>query len=103
MSRFSAVVALATAMSAAASLTAPLSFAADMPTAMPSPVEATKARMMSEHLIQCYGVNAIAKNDCAAGSHSCAGQSTMARDPNSFVLLPAGGCAKLDGGTVKPS
>jgi uncharacterized membrane protein len=55
-----------------------------------------------DKLEKCYGINAVAKNDCAAGSHSCAGQATMARDPKSFVLIPAGDCAKIAGGTTKP-
>jgi uncharacterized membrane protein len=50
---------------------------------------------------KCSGINAASKNDCAAGSHSCAGQATMARDPKSFVLLPAGDCTKIAGGTTK--
>ncbi len=50
---------------------------------------------------KCYGINAVAKNDCAAGAHSCAGQATSARDSKSFVLLPAGVCSKIDGGSTK--
>ena len=57
--------------------------------------------MAKEKTEKCYGINAAAKNDCAAGSHSCAGQATMARDPKSFVLLPAGDCSKIAGGTTK--
>jgi uncharacterized membrane protein len=49
---------------------------------------------------KCYGINAVGKNDCAAGAHSCAGQATMARDPQSFVLLPAGVCGKIAGGKM---
>jgi uncharacterized membrane protein len=60
--------------------------------------DASKA-MGKEKLEKCYGINASGKNDCAAGSHSCAGQATMARDPKSFVLVPAGSCAKIAGGT----
>lgn len=60
------------------------------------------ARMQKEHLVRCYGVNAIGRNDCAAGAHSCAGQATIARDPNSFVLLPAGDCQKIAGGSLHP-
>jgi uncharacterized membrane protein len=52
---------------------------------------------------KCYGINASGKNDCAAGAHSCAGQATMARDPKSFVLLPAGACSKIAGGSTKSS
>ena len=41
-----------------------------------------------------------AKNDCAEGAHSCAGQATQARDAKSFVLLPAGDCGKIQGGKL---
>ena len=57
--------------------------------------EANMARAKSGHLVACYGINAVAKNDCAAGAHSCAGQATSARDPKSFVLLPTGDCEKI--------
>ena len=59
------------------------------------------ARAKSGHLVACYGINAAAKNDCAAGAHSCAGQATSARDTKSFVLLPAGDCEKIAGGALK--
>jgi uncharacterized membrane protein len=65
----------------------------------PSPAQSNTA--MKEKLEKCYGINAVAKNDCAAGAHSCAGQATMARDPKSFVLVPAGDCAKIAGGTTQ--
>ncbi len=58
-------------------------------------------RAKKNHLVACYGINAVGRNDCAAGVHSCAGQATMARDPNSFVLVPAGDCEKIDGGKLK--
>jgi uncharacterized membrane protein len=48
-----------------------------------------------------HGINAAGKNDCAEGAHSCAGQSNGARDPKSFVLLPAGDCGKIAGGSTK--
>jgi uncharacterized membrane protein len=48
---------------------------------------------------KCFGVNAVNKNDCHTPGHSCAGQDTMARDPQAFVLVPAGLCAKIDGGS----
>ena len=50
---------------------------------------------------KCYGINALGKNDCAAGAHSCAGQATMARDSKSFVLLPKGACEKIEGGHLE--
>ena len=80
---------------------APLS-AQEMKKDMPSAMD-KKEGMMAEKAEKCYGINAVSKNDCAAGAHSCAGQATKARDPNSFVLLPAGACNKIDGGKVKSS
>ena len=68
---------------------------------MPQPVKDNMARAQAEHLEKCYGINAAAKNDCAAGVHSCAGQATMARDSKSFVLLPVGDCGKIQGGSLK--
>ncbi|UXU90084.1 BufA1 family periplasmic bufferin-type metallophore [Burkholderia sp. S-53] len=70
---------------------------------MPQVVKDNMARMAQNHLEKCYGVNAVAKNDCAEGAHSCAGQATQARDPKSFVLLPAGDCGKIAGGKLKAS
>ncbi len=70
---------------------------------MPQPVKDNMMRMQKDKLEKCYGINASAKNDCAEGVHSCAGQSTQARDPKSFVLLPAGDCAKIQGGKTSAS
>jgi uncharacterized membrane protein len=67
----------------------------------PQVVKDNTARAMKDHLEKCYGINAAAKNDCAEGTHSCAGQATMARDSKSFVLLPAGDCSKIQGGSTK--
>jgi uncharacterized membrane protein len=49
---------------------------------------------------RCYGVARAGHNDCAAGAHSCAGQSTRDNDPASYVELPAGACAKLAHGST---
>ena len=68
---------------------------------MKDPVKENTARAMANKLEKCYGINAVAKNDCAEGAHSCAGQATQARDPKSFVLLPAGDCSKIAGGKLK--
>lgn len=65
--------------------------------------QANAARAKADHLVACFGINAAGKNDCAAGAHSCAGQATSARDPGSFVLLPAGDCGKIAGGALKAS
>ncbi|GAC1324934.1 MAG: hypothetical protein NVSMB28_19480 [Collimonas sp.] len=71
--------------------------------AMPQPVKDNMARMAKNKLEKCYGINTAAKNDCAEGAHSCAGQATQARDPKSFVLLPAGDCSKIQGGKLQAS
>src|SRR6267154_645232 len=65
---------------------------------MPKVVQDNMMRMEKNHLEKCYGINKVAKNDCAEGAHSCAGQATQARDFKSFVLLPAGDCSKIQGG-----
>lgn len=58
-------------------------------------------RVQEYHLVRCYGINAVGRNDCASGVHSCAGQATRARDPSAFVLLPRGDCQKIAGGSLK--
>jgi len=64
--------------------------------------QANMKRMTAQHLQKCYGVNAVARNDCAAGAHSCAGQASIARDPASFVLLPTGDCSKIADSSFGP-
>ena len=61
----------------------------------------TMERMVKNNLEKCYGVAARGKNDCAEGAHSCVGQSTRDRDPESFVLVPKGDCQKLAGGKTQ--
>jgi uncharacterized membrane protein len=51
---------------------------------------------------QCFGVARAGHNDCKAGAHACAGQSTVDGDPASFVMVPAGSCEKLVGGSLTP-
>jgi len=69
----------------------------------PQIVKDNMARMEKDKLEKCYGINAVAKNDCAEGAHSCAGQATQARDGKSFVLLPGGDCSKIAGGKLTPA
>lgn len=69
----------------------------------PQIVKDNMMRMQANKLEKCYGINAVAKNDCAEGAHSCAGQATQPRDPKSFVLLPAGDCSKIQGGKTTAS
>jgi uncharacterized membrane protein len=97
---FTAAVGLAGAVAVA-----PLSASADMMTKeqMMQVQKANQDRAMLNHLVACYGINAAGKNDCAVGVHSCAGQATKANDKQSFVLLPAGDCEKIAGGSLKAS
>ncbi|MGQ8364710.1 DUF2282 domain-containing protein [Glaciecola sp. 1036] len=48
---------------------------------------------------KCYGVSPAGQNDCAnlAGTHSCAGQSTVDNDIGEWRLVPAGTCKDLGG------
>ncbi len=101
MNRITAATALSTAIGLAFALQgAPAPAAA---AEMPQIVKDNMARMAKDHLEKCYGINAAARNDCAEGAHSCAGQATKARDTKSFVLLPAGDCTKIQGGNTRPS
>ena len=49
---------------------------------------------------KCYGIAAAGQNDCAnlAGTHSCAGQSTLENDKGEWKLVEKGTCSKLGGG-----
>ncbi len=98
-STFSSAIGLALAMQAAPASAQGMK--GDMSNA--PPVKDNMARAMTNKLEKCYGINSVAKNDCAEGAHSCAGQATKARDTKSFVLLPAGDCAKIQGGKTTAS
>lgn len=49
---------------------------------------------------KCYGVAKAGKNDCAAGAHACAGQSTKNASPKEFITLPKGTCERLVGSSL---
>ncbi|GGB21252.1 BufA1 family periplasmic bufferin-type metallophore [Agarivorans gilvus] len=48
---------------------------------------------------KCYGVAAAGQNDCGnlAGTHSCAGQSTVDNDPGEWKLVAKGSCESMGG------
>lgn len=48
---------------------------------------------------KCYGVAAAGQNDCGnlAGTHSCAGQSTVDKDPGEWKLVAKGTCETMGG------
>lgn len=97
--RFFAASVLSTAISLAMGMqTVPVQAQGMDMSKAPQVVKDNMMRAEKNKLEKCYGINAAAKNDCAEGAHSCAGQATQARDPKSFVLLPAGDCNKIQGG-----
>jgi len=98
-----AATALSTALGLAMAVPVGTAAAAQSMSNVPPIVKQNRERMAQQHLQKCYGINAIGKNDCAEGAHSCAGQATMARDPKSFVLLPMGDCSKIAGGNTTAS
>ena len=70
--------------------------------ALPVIAKAGPAPTPSFQAEKCFGVNAAGHNDCAAAnSHSCAGEAHQARDPKSWIYVPVGTCAKIQGGTTK--
>ncbi|MEH6577778.1 MAG: DUF2282 domain-containing protein [Amphritea sp.] len=52
---------------------------------------------------KCYGIAEAGQNDCAnlAGTHSCAGQSTLNNDQGEWKLVTKGSCVELGGLTKK--
>jgi uncharacterized membrane protein len=52
---------------------------------------------------KCYGIAAASQNDCQTTTHSCAGESKQARDRESWIYVPSGTCAKIEGGSLKKS
>ncbi|MDX8511141.1 BufA1 family periplasmic bufferin-type metallophore [Mesorhizobium captivum] len=50
---------------------------------------------------KCYGVVKAGQNDCQTATHSCAGTATKDNQPDSWLYVPAGSCAKIVGGSDK--
>jgi uncharacterized membrane protein len=51
---------------------------------------------------KCYGVAKAGKNDCAANSHSCAGQAKADDSPAEWKYVPKGECEKMGGKLKAP-
>jgi uncharacterized membrane protein len=68
-----------------------LGFAASTAMAAPAAPQPTKDK--------CYGVAKAGQNDCAAGKHACAGQSTVDKDPTSWKYVDKGTCESMGGMT----
>ena len=52
---------------------------------------------------KCYGIAKAGQNDCAnlAGTHSCAGQSTVADDKGEWKYVAKGTCVAMKGMTAE--
>lgn len=52
---------------------------------------------------RCYGISKAGQNDCGniAGTHSCAGQSTVDFDKGEWTYVPRGTCKALNGLTLE--
>lgn len=84
-----------THMLAASAVATVVASAAMAATAVPAPT--------TYQFERCYGVNASGKNDCAVkGVHGCGGDSKIANDPQSWIYVPVGTCAKINGGSTTP-
>jgi uncharacterized membrane protein len=62
------------------------------------------ASMDSSKKEKCFGLAKAGKNDCAAvsGAHACAGYSKFDASPAEWILLPAGTCNRIVGGSLTP-
>ena len=52
---------------------------------------------------KCFGIAKAGQNDCAAGKHACAGQSTVDNDPASWKYVAKGTCEKIGGSLKNPA
>jgi uncharacterized membrane protein len=49
---------------------------------------------------KCAGIVKAGKNDCGTSKSACAGTATADRDPEAWILVPAGTCERIAGGKV---
>jgi len=52
----------------------------------------------AEEKEKCYGIAKAGQNDCAAGAHSCAGQSKADFGSDEWKYVAKGTCEKMGGG-----
>lgn len=50
---------------------------------------------------KCFGVAKAGQNDCAAGSHSCAGQTKVDNAADGWKYVAKGTCEKMGGKTAE--
>lgn len=52
---------------------------------------------------KCYGVAKAGQNDCASGTHSCAGEAKADMLGADFKYVPKGNCTKMGGKLTPPA
>ena len=70
--------------------------AAAVSAAISSGTSVSAAETGAEHLEKCWGVALKGQNDCANGSHSCGGSSTVDYAGNEYKLVPTGTCTTME-------
>lgn len=63
----------------------------------------TATQALAAEKEKCYGVAKAGKNDCATKSSSCAGTSKEDAQKDAFIVVPAGLCDRLAGGSKTSS
>lgn len=64
-----------------------------------SPTPAPKPSFQNE---KCYGVARAGHNDCQTATASCAGTAKRDAQADAWIYVPAGACAKINGGSPMP-
>jgi uncharacterized membrane protein len=49
---------------------------------------------------KCYGIVKAGMSDCQTATQSCAGSATANSQPDAFIFVPKGLCAKIVGGNL---
>lgn len=50
---------------------------------------------------RCFGVARAGRNDCGTALHACAGRARYDAGADEWLMLPAGTCARIAGGSLK--
>jgi len=63
-------------------------------------VTTTLAQAADDDREQCAGIVRAGQNDCATSQNACHGHVTSDADPEAWIYVPKGTCAKLIGARV---
>jgi uncharacterized membrane protein len=68
--------------------------------AMSLTLAAQNAAAAKDDTEKCAGVVKAGKNDCGTSKSACAGTSKVDNDPEAWILVPKGTCARITGGVL---